>query len=229
MIMNKFSVSVILFILTVFGIIFYLAQKDNLFSMSMGQSPTPIQVPDLNQMGLPLLSVTPGNQHAQENNNGISSQQPQTAQPSFGVEQGVAQVSSATITTDKGIIKLKLFGDSAPGTVNNFAMKAKAGYYNNLIFHRVEDWVIQGGDPKGDGTGGGPIKTELNDVPFKKGSLGVARGNDINISNDSQFFIIKSDAEWLNGKYTNFGEVIEGLDIVDKMEIGDKILKIEVE
>lgn len=136
---------------------------------------------------------------------------------------------SATIKTSKGDIKLDLYGKDAPNTVINFLTKAKSGFYNNLTFHRVEAWVVQGGDPKGDGTGGGQMATELNDKPFVVGSLGVARGNDIKISNDAQFFITKTESSHLNNQYTNFGIVTEGMDVVEKIEVGDKILGITVE
>lgn len=145
------------------------------------------------------------------------------------MNQTATQSATATIYTEKGNIVLLLYSDDAPKTVTNFVSKATSGFYNNLTFHRVEDWVIQGGDPKGDGTGGGNMPTELNKKPFVVGSLGVARGQDINISNDSQFFITKKDASWLNKQYTNFGIVKEGMDVVNKIEIGDKILKITVE
>lgn len=135
----------------------------------------------------------------------------------------------AVISTSKGDITLTLYPKEAPSTVNNFVKKAKSGFYNNLVFHRVEDWVIQGGDPDGNGTGGGNMKTELNDNPFVVGSLGVARGPNIEISNDAQFFITKSDADWLNKQYTNFGIVTQGLDVVNKIAIGDKILGIKVQ
>lgn len=136
---------------------------------------------------------------------------------------------TAKIITTKGTIVLSLYPKDAPNTVANFVKKAKSGFYNNLTFHRVEDWVIQGGDPKGDGTGGGNIPTELNDKPFLVGSLGVARGGDIKVSNDSQFFIDKKDATWLNKQYTNFGIVTKGMDVVNKIEIGDKILSITIQ
>lgn len=136
---------------------------------------------------------------------------------------------TATIKTSKGDIELTLYPKEAPNTVNNFVQKAKSGFYDNLIFHRVEDWVVQGGDPDGNGTGGGKMPTELDNKPFVTGSLGVARGGDINISNDAQFFITKTDASWLNGQYTNFGIVTKGMDVVTKIEINDKILGIAVE
>lgn len=136
------------------------------------------------------------------------------------------KATQAAIMTSKGEIDVQLFPNEAPNTVENFIKKAQNDYYKNLTFHRVEDWVIQGGDPLGNGTGGGIMTTELNTKPFVVGSLGVARGQDIKVSNDSQFFITKTEATWLNGQYTNFGIVTKGIDIVQKMEIGDKILSI---
>lgn len=131
------------------------------------------------------------------------------------------------LKTSKGDITLELYTDKAPNTVKNFLDKAKSGYYVNLTFHRVEDWVIQGGDPDGNGTGGGKMATELNQVPFVAGSLGVARGGDIKVSNDSQFFICTTDCNWLTGQYTNFGKVTSGMDIVKAIKIGDTIKGIE--
>lgn len=133
-----------------------------------------------------------------------------------------------TLSTSKGDIELELYPKSAPKTVDNFLKKVKDGFYNNLTFHRVEDWVVQGGDPDGNGTGGGTMPTELNDLTFSVGSLGVARGQDINISNDSQFFIVKKASAFLDKQYTNFGKVTKGMDVVDKIAIGDRILEIKV-
>lgn len=143
--------------------------------------------------------------------------------------QQLIQATKAIIKTDKGDITLELYPQEASRTVTNFAKKAQKGFYNNLIFHRVEDWVVQGGDPAGNGTGGGDMPTEINSKPFVKGSLGVARGGDIQISNDAQFFITKTDALHLNNQYTNFGMVTDGMDVVEKLAVGDKILGITVE
>lgn len=142
--------------------------------------------------------------------------------------QMVNKHTHAIITTPKGNIVLELFPNDAPNTVSNFASKAASGFYNDLTFHRVEDWVVQGGDPLGNGTGGGDMPTELNDIPFVEGSLGVARGMNINISNDSQFFVCTKDCSWLTGQYTNFGKVVEGMDIVKSIEVGDSIEEVMV-
>ncbi len=136
------------------------------------------------------------------------------------------------IDTAKGRIVAKLHTEAAAGvskTIANFVQKATAGYFNGRNFHRVEAWVIQGGDPKGDGTGGGTMPSEYNQLPFNPGALGVARGQDPALNNDSQFFIVKTDANFLNGQYTNFGQVTSGMDVVQNIAIGDKITNITVQ
>lgn len=144
-----------------------------------------------------------------------------TAQP----QQELVQ---ARLTTTRGEILLELNPNNAPTTVANFISKAKSGYYENLTFHRVEDWVVQGGDPQGTGMGGGKMDTELSQQPFTTGSLGVARGGDIRVSNDSQFFICTQECNWLTGQYTHFGHVVEGMDVVNSLQIGDTIESIEI-
>jgi cyclophilin family peptidyl-prolyl cis-trans isomerase len=156
-------------------------------------------------------------------------QQPTVDQAQFPKKPDIPNATKATITTDKGDIVIKFFSDKAPDTVSNFSDKAQAGFYDGLTFHRVEDWVIQGGDPEGTGRGGGTMPTEINSQAFVVGSVGVARGSDINVSNDSQFFICIADCSWLSNKYTNFGEVVLGLDVAQNISKGDKIVSIEVE
>lgn len=114
--------------------------------------------------------------------------------------------------------------------------KARAGDYDGTTFHRVvPNFVAQGGDPYSKngggtvGTGGGTQDTELNDLPFTTGAVGIARGQDIKISNASQFFIVTGNAPHLNGQYTNFGRVTAGMDVVLGIKVGDKIKTIRVE
>jgi peptidyl-prolyl cis-trans isomerase B (cyclophilin B) len=136
----------------------------------------------------------------------------------------------AIIDTPHGIIKVRLTPESAPRTCANFVKLAERGFYDNLTFHRVaQNFVIQGGCPRGDGWGGSgyTIREEINPVKFKKGAIGMATsGRD---TGGSQFFICLSDQPHLDGRYTAFGNVIEGWEILDNIEIGDKILSVKIE
>ncbi len=190
-------------------------------------------------MTAPFQLISPAQPQAQQNIQGAQTQQqvqqppPPTAAPTSAAssfEGPLPATVSATIHTAKGDIVLSLFADKAPKTVGNFIAKAQAGFYNNLTFHRVEDWVVQGGDPKGDGTGGGQMPAEQTPgINFVTGSLGIARGSDPTINNAAQFFITKKQADWLNGQYTNFGIVTSGMDVVNKLAVGDKIQTISVD
>jgi cyclophilin family peptidyl-prolyl cis-trans isomerase len=130
-----------------------------------------------------------------------------------------------------GVFTIQLLPDVAPRTVQNFFEKAGNGFYNGLTFHRVEDWVVQGGDPRGNGTGGNmTLATELSDRPFGIGSVGVARlSNETRVSNDAQFFICLKPSPHLNGGYTNFGQVVAGMDVVQAIQRGDRIKQIRVQ
>ncbi|MCT4583822.1 MAG: peptidylprolyl isomerase [Peptostreptococcaceae bacterium] len=131
-----------------------------------------------------------------------------------------------TIEMENGkTIKAELFKDDAPITVANFVKLTKEGFYDGLIFHRIiPGFVAQGGDPKGDGTGGSKenIKGEFmqngvgNPILHKKGVLSMARSANPN-SASSQFFIVLDDAPHLNGGYAAFGQVIEGMEVVEEM------------
>jgi peptidylprolyl isomerase len=132
----------------------------------------------------------------------------------------------AVITTPRGDIVIQLRPDLAPQTVNSFVFLARDGFYNGLTWHRVlEDFMAQGGDPEGTGMGGPgyTIPAEFTDlVSFDRpGIVAMARpGNDIN-GNGSQFFITTAPAQFLDGQYTIFGEVIEGQDIVNGIPLRD--------
>lgn len=126
---------------------------------------------------------------------------------------------------DYGTIKAELDGDAAPITVANFLKLAESGFYDGLTFHRIIDgFMIQGGDPKGNGTGGADktIKGEFsqngveNKLSHVRGTLSMARSQDMD-SASSQFFIVQSDSTYLDGQYAAFGTVTEGMDLVDKI------------
>lgn len=236
--MNKvlaIQLTIFIVIILIFGVLFYITQAKYLGLNTPPKGQISIsQIPDqmnfgqngLNNNHIQNLSQLQQQQQQQQ------AQQPQQPASTFNKEELEAyKTASATavIKTSKGDITIDLYGEDAPYTVANFIKKAKDGFYNNLIFHRVEDWVIQGGDPKGDGTGGGSMPVEFNDKPFVPGAVGVASTGDGKTQNDSQFFITKSDASYLNGKYTNFGMVTDGMDVVNKIAIGDKILGITIQ
>ncbi|MBO7723699.1 MAG: peptidylprolyl isomerase [Thermoguttaceae bacterium] len=138
----------------------------------------------------------------------------------------------ATIETEKGIIRLKLYQDKTPKTVENFEKLAKAGFYNGLTFHRViPNLMIQGGCPFGTGTGGPGYMFDDEFVPELKhdgpGVLSMANAGPN--TNGSQFFITHVPCPWLDGKHTVFGRVIEGQDVVDAIEQGDRMLRISID
>ena len=121
--------------------------------------------------------------------------------------------------TNHGPIELELFDEDAPKTVENFRKLSGEGFYDGLVFHRViSDFMIQGGCPEGTGTGGPgyTFKDEINDNKVVKGALAMANAGPN--TNGSQFFIVTTEAApWLDGKHTVFGEVTEGMDVVDKI------------
>ena len=123
----------------------------------------------------------------------------------------------AEIVTSKGTLLLELHPDIAPGHVENFTKLAADGFYDGLTFHRIiPGFMIQGGCPKGDGTGGpgGKVKAEFNDRPHKRGSLSMARSGHPD-SAGCQFFICHKAAPHLDGQYTNFGSLLSGFDVLD--------------
>ena len=132
----------------------------------------------------------------------------------------------AVIETNFGNIVIQLYPDVAPGHVENFVKLAQDGFYDGTTFHRViPGFMIQGGDPNskdedrsndGQGGPGYTINAEFSDVPHKRGILSMARAQDPN-SAGSQFFIVVKDSNFLDGQYTVFGEVIEGMDVADKI------------
>lgn len=135
----------------------------------------------------------------------------------------------AVIKTAKGGIEIELFGAEAPKTVSNFVFLAKEGFYDGLNFHRREEgFVIQGGDPKGDGSGGPGYKFEDEKVLRNYDRGIVAMANSGPNTNGSQFFILLADNKDLPKKYTIFGKVTKGMDAVDKIQIGDVIEKVMI-
>ena len=126
-------------------------------------------------------------------------------------------MSTATLHTNHGVIEVELFPEDAPKTVENFTKLAGDGFYDGVIFHRViPDFMIQGGDPTGTGTGGPgyTFEDESNQLRVERGAVAMANAGPN--TNGSQFFIVTADAcPWLDGKHTVFGRVTGGMDVVD--------------
>jgi cyclophilin family peptidyl-prolyl cis-trans isomerase len=134
------------------------------------------------------------------------------------------------VSTAKGDIVIELFGNTAPIAVSSFVYLAQKGFYDGVIFHRRESWVLQGGDPTGTGSGGAGYRfpEELNDsYGYVRGMVGVAKTMAPSTSGSQFFFMLKDTP--LSKDYTIFGKVVSGMDVVDKIEIGDKMLKVTIE
>jgi peptidylprolyl isomerase len=160
---------------------------------------------------------------------------PAIAQP---LPANLDKANAIVVDTTKGRIVFKLRTDLAPQHAERIKQLARDGYYNNVPFHRVIDgFMAQTGDGQNfNGTGGSKypnLKAEFSSVPFKRGIVGMARSAS-NDSANSQFFIMFADGAFLNGKYTVVGEVVSGMDVVDKLKRGepvadpDKMVKVQV-
>lgn len=148
-------------------------------------------------------------------------------------EGGLVEREVAVIETAKGTIVFKFFDEDAPKTAENFRALAGKGFYDGLKFHRVEKdppFVIQGGDPNGDGTGGPgyTIDAEFNPRPHLEGTVAMARSQSPN-SAGSQFYICLAPQPFLDRKYTVFGQVVEGLDVVHQIDRGDAMKTVKIE
>jgi len=141
---------------------------------------------------------------------------------------GADPQSTIVIDTNKGRVVVKLRDDLAPNHAERIKQLARDKYYDNVPFHRVIDgFMAQTGDGQNkNGTGGSKypnLAAEFSNVPFKRGIVGMARANDPNSAN-SQFFIMYADGAFLNGKYTVVGEVVSGMDVVDKIKKGEPVV-----
>jgi cyclophilin family peptidyl-prolyl cis-trans isomerase/HEAT repeat protein len=156
----------------------------------------------------------------------------QTRNTTADYERALARIGknvNATVTTSKGVFSIQLLPDEAPLVVDNFVQLAKQKYFNGITVHRVvPNFVIQDGDPRGDGNGGPgyQIRCEINEVPFERGAIGMAlSGKD---TGGSQWFATHSPQPHLDGGYTVFGNVIRGMDVVDNIVRGDVIRSIQI-
>lgn len=159
-----------------------------------------------------------------------SSRATYTAAPSVG-DLKQYEALQATIETEKGNFFISFYPRDAPRTVASFVKLARDGYFDGLIFHRVEpNFVVQGGDPTGTGTGGPgyTLPAEFNAHKNVRGAVAMARTADPD-SAGSQFYVCLSAAPHLDNKYTVFGQVTKGMDNIDKIRVGDHMLKVRIE
>ena len=151
------------------------------------------------------------------------------ARPAMSIDP--ARQYIAHVFTTRGHFIVELAPGIAPEHVNSFVFLAREKFYNGTAFHRVEPgFVVQGGDPTGTGTGGPgyTVPLEASQEPFVRGIVGMARSNDPN-SAGSQFFVTLDDAPHLNGEYTVFGKVVQGMEYVDCIEVGDQIIDLAIQ
>lgn len=178
----------------------------------------------------PSTSLTPST--PSEDEGSITSPMQWTYQGELPAER--IENKQIRIVTAKGEIVFELLSDVAPITVSNFVYLTEGGYYDGLNFHRVEKqpqpFVIQGGDPLGNGTGGPgySIPAEFNSTPHDRGVVAMARSASPN-SAGSQFYITLGPANFLDNNYTVFGRVLSGMDVVDQIVVGDVMIKVTVE
>jgi len=157
--------------------------------------------------------------------------------PSLTTAQDLDPENTLYLDTKDGRVTIQLRPDLAPAHVERIKKLTRDGFYDGIVFHRVIDgFMAQTGDPTGTGMGGSDlpnIKAEFSNAPFKRGVLGMARAANPNSAN-SQFFIMFADGDWLNGQYTVWGEVVDGMQHIDAIKRGeppvdpDKIIKLQV-
>lgn len=181
-------------------------------SSSLAASPSPaasLASPSPGPSGSPTVTAAPSsNPH-----------------PDLTVDESGLSKATVILTTSQGVIKFKFYPQDAPNTVNRIVELINQGFYNGLVWHRVvPGFVIQGGDPLGNGTGGSgqKLKAEFNNRRHIEGTVAMARGGDRD-SADSQFYIALGTFPHLDHSYTVFGQVIEGIDVARKIKVGDKI------
>jgi cyclophilin family peptidyl-prolyl cis-trans isomerase len=161
----------------------------------------------------------------------LSSASPGVSAADLSVDDNGLSKATAVVETTKGVFKFKFYTKDAPNTVNRIVQLIQQGFYNGIIFHRVEPgFVVQTGDPTGTGKGGSgqKLKAEFNNRLHAEGTLAMARTRDPD-SADSQFYITFGPQPRLDHQYTVFGQVIDGMDAVRKIQVGDKIVTAKIE
>lgn len=211
------SIIIIMIAIAILGLFFFKQDKNTTADLDL----TSQQLVEKDSTS-PTTAVIKSNTNTDQNINQTETQPPMNktnlTRPEMTIDPNKEYI--ATMNTSEGVVKIKLFAQETPVTVNNFVYLAQNKFYDGLIFHRViKDFMIQGGCPLGNGTGGPGYKfeDEQNSAPLVQGSLAMANsGPD---TNGSQFFIVTAAATpWLDGVHTHFGQVIEGMDVIMKID-----------
>lgn len=188
-------------------------------------SPLPLASPGA------LISPSPGPSVLASPGVEVSPSPVALAKPDLTVDANGLSKATVVLQTSQGVIKFKFYPQDAPNTVNRIIELIQQGFYNGLSFHRVvPGFVIQGGDPKGDGTGGSgqKLKAEFNQRRHIEGTVAMARAADPD-SADSQFYVSLGTHPHLDRSYTIFGQVIEGMDVAKRIKVGDKIVSVQIQ
>lgn len=222
--------AVVLSLLIALGLYLYRAQK-NLQNPEGTPNPAPaeaVQAPNPPPTTIPSPQVSA---NPSELPSPAVAAQASAGPPDLTEDANGLSKATAVITTAQGVIKFKFYPKDAPNTVNRIVELIGKGFYDGLIFHRViPGFVVQGGDPQGTGTGGSgqKLKAEFNKRRHIEGTVAMARAQDPD-SADSQFYISLGNHPHLDGNYTVFGQVIEGMDVARKVKPGDKIQSVRLE
>lgn len=204
---------IIIFVIVLFSIVAYFQSRKKM--AEEGSMPTEQQV-DSTVLKTPSQTSTGEEQKMNPKSN---------PNPDLSVDEKGLSRATAQMRTSKGVIKFKFYPEDAPNTVKRFVELIQQGFYNGLTFHRVvPKFVVQGGDPLGSGMGGSGqnLKAEFNQRKHLDGTLAMARAADPD-SADSQFYFTIGPQPHLDNNYTVFGQTIEGLDVIRKIDVGDKI------
>lgn len=201
--------------LIVFGVI-YSQKPPASTEVVHSTSPQPIATPDATPSVAPVTAA--------------ADPTPTSQTPDLNVDANGLSKAVVSINTSQGVIKFRFYSNDAPKTVRRIMELITQGFYNGLTFHRVvPGFVVQGGDPVGNGTGGSGQKlpAEFNGRRHVEGAVAMARSSDPD-SADSQFYITLGNAPHLDRSYTIFGQVIDGMDIAKKLKVGDKMLNFTI-
>lgn len=230
---NQKVLSLVLFIFIIGGLGYFAFSKfkNDVSNAGATPPPSPVDLGFFNSKTAVPSPVAP-NQNTQQPSQPQPSELPLSKNKKLSQFPGllkpeVLQNKAVAIQTSKGLIGLKIYPEASMAA-SNFLLLAANGFYDGLIFHRVEDWVIQGGDPEGTGRGGPGYQFPDEPVTKPYGRGVVAMANSGPNTNGSQFFILKKDYG-LQPNYTIFGQVIVGEDVIDKIAVGDVMQKVVVQ